>query len=247
MLPALFRAQPRVVVMVALVLSAGLAGGGAVAFVNAGDDPATKAISPILPNIAIPSPSVTSTPVPTPTPTPTQTQTPSPSPTASARVTATPTASPTAGTTKTYTYPKATTLYDGMALSATINHDRGTTATKFAITLKATDGDGTIYFDGIDWGDGSSLAGTGNPRKCGTYPTPTAQPGPYKPQSSTYERTSANAFTHTYSTAGDYKITVTVSSVNADCRPNGPEAETRVAVFPKVPVTQSPAPTPSGY
>lgn len=122
-----------------------------------------------------------------------------------------------------------------MELTLTADHNEEV-GDIYTVVGKATDGDGTIYFTGMTWGDGASEPRQSSPRKCKSYPPLTSPPGPYQPDpdSKTY------TFNHRYLAPGDYKITFRVASLNADCRPNGPKDETRVlsvtvTVKPKTP------------
>lgn len=247
MLPAFVRANPRAFAVLAVLLAGGLLAGSAVAYVEAGDgDGTTKAVAPVVPTATpttepTPEPTETATVVPTPvatTPAPTASPTPSPSATTS------PTPVATSTGTRTYAYPKPTRVYDGLTLSATLNHADGDTATVFSFDLSATDGDGTIYFDGIDWGDGTRTPAAASPQRCKSYPPLTSPPGPYRAEPDSYR--SNGQYTHRYTRTGDYQVTVRVSSVNADCRPNGPAKETRTATFSGVTISSTdPSPSPS--
>lgn len=238
----LIQDKPKVALAGALVVALGLTGGAVAVFLNAGNDGTTVATNPTI----TASPSASPTPEPTTEPTAEASAT--ATPTASASATTTPTASasasPTASATGTFPYAKPSKTYDGLVLTSTISNSSGTTATTFRMTqLKATDGDGTIYFDSILWGDGTSTAGTGSPQKCKTYPPLTAPAPAYQPQPDSY--LSSNQYSHRYKSPGTYRIVVKVSSVNVDCRPNGPKTESSVNIFPPVLVTAAPSPSPS--
>lgn len=236
--------NPRLLGGLAVLVSAGLVAGATVAYVNAGDEDPSRAVD--VPVAAGASP--TAEPVPTEAPTE------APSATPSATTTASPTAAPTAsaaaspspsrtGSSTTYPYPKPTRTYDGLRLSATMNPGDGYTTTRFTMSVTASDGDGTIYLKSISWGDGTTTTEP-NPQSCKSYPPLTSPPGAYQPQADDYKR----SFPHTYKAEGDYKVVVTVASVNKDCRPNGPRTEERTAVFDganSVTISPSPSPTPS--
>ncbi len=241
--------NPRTVLAVAFVASAALLGGAATAFVTAGGDGSTSATNPVVtpgptaltapPLLVEPTPVISVAPSPTASPSASAAESASPaaSPTASAsakpRATATATAT---GTPTRFPYPSPSQQYAGLVLSATLNPGSGTTATTFDLQMKATDGDGKIYFDGLVWGDGTSVRGQGSPQKCGTFPPLTSPAGAYEPSpdSETYR------YQHRYARSGTYRITANVSSVNEDCKPNGPAKETRTVVF-DVKVSAAPA------
>ncbi len=237
--------NPKTVLGVSFVVAAGLLGGAAVAYVNAGGGGSTSAVSPVV----TPGPTAVASPEPT-----VETPAPAPSPTATAVPTATVTASPSAspsvapsatatatGTpTRTYPYPAPSQTYAGLVLSATLNPGGGTTATPFDLRMKATDGDGEIYFDGLTWGDGGAAAADASPQKCGTYPPLTSKPGAYQPSPDEAEFRKG----HTYPRAGTYTLTAHVSSVSKDCKPNGPAKETRTVTF-TVRISAAPTASPS--
>ncbi|MCW2707280.1 MAG: hypothetical protein JWM22_1122 [Frankiales bacterium] len=211
----------RLLAGLAVVVAGGLAGAAGYAL-----EQATGESSPA----ALPAPTASPTASPTPTQTPTETPTPtpvlSPTPTATAVPTATPrtTATP---TTRFYAYPRPSKTYARLALSASVNPRTGTVGQLFALSAATSDGDGTIYVTSVDWGDGTVGAGEANPGACPAYPSPTAQPGGYRPQP---DRRNLR-FTHRYRQAGSYTVTVEVRSLNADCRPYGPAQEQATARF----------------
>ena len=244
--------NPRLLGGLAVLASSALVAVATVAYVNAGDESPSKAVDvPVAPGV-----------VPTPTPVATFSPSETPSASASATATAAPTASPSAtasasasaspsktASSGTYAYPKPTRTYDGLRLSATMNPGDGYTTTRFSMSVTASDGDGTVYLQSIDWGDGTKTS-EANPQACKSYPPLTSPPGAYQPQADSYKR----SFPHTYRNAGNYTVTVTVASVNKDCRPNGPAREDRVARFdganavtvtPPPPSTPTASPTPS--
>lgn len=234
--------------MIAVLVAAGLTGGAAYALLEATDDGNAVGTAVALPTpslsqapVATPTPEVTPTPDATVAPTGAPSPTATPTATPSARATASPTPRTSTAAAKTYPYPRPTDKRGGMYLSSTIDPGNGTTETVFGVSAKASDGDGTLYFAGLDWGDGTKVPSDPNPQKCKSYPSPTSPPPPYKAQPDTYERTPANAFRHTYAKPGNYTVVIRVSSVNADCRPYGPSAETLTVTFNNVLVTQ-PAP-----
>ena len=229
--------RPRAWLVVALLLSAGLAVGAAVALVDARDD------NPAPVRVSEPSPSPTVSPTPEMTPTPEAAAAPEISPTATASAASTTSAPPPSATastsTKTYAYPRPSGSSDPLVLSATLNPGGGPSDTNFELTVKGTDGDGTVYFGGLTWGDGASVAAQSSPQRCKSYPPLTSPPGAYQPEPDKKTFVYHHVFPH----AGRYVIKVTISSVNADCKPHGPQPETRSVELP-VTVTQA-APTPS--
>lgn len=241
----LIQDNPKAVLGVAFIVAAGLAGGAGVIYVNAGDDTTSVATSPVV----TPAPSQT-VQVPTTAPTPDVTASASASATPTATATATASASATPSPTlspgtKTYPYPRPTQGYEGLILRGTLNPGGGTTATVFHLTLRGTDGDGTIGFNGLTYGDGAGEAAAPHRVGCRNYPPLTSPPGAYQPEpdSQTY------TFRHRYTAAGTYTLTMHLTSSNADCKPHGPKSEARDAQFTVVvavapPVTPTPSPTP---
>ena len=222
--------NPRLLGGLAVLVSAGLVAGATGLYLAAGEEEETKAVSPQVTSGVAPSPTplpTFSTPSPTaaPTSSPTAAATATPSASPSATASASPGPSRTGGST-TYAYPKPTRTYDGLRLSATMNPGDGFTTTTFRLSVTASDGDGTIYLESIDWGDGTRTT-TPNPQACKSYPPLTSPPGAYSPQADSYDK----AFTHRYTRTGTFTVRVTVTSVNKDCRPNGPARESRTAVF----------------
>jgi hypothetical protein len=215
-------ARARAVAGLAVIVAGGLVGGAAYAL-----DQATSEDLPVAPASPTPSPtpseteSETSTPAPAPT---TPRPTPSATPTATQKPSASASPSPAP---KLYAYPGPTTAYPPLTLRAEINPQAGTTSQTFTLEGVAKDGDGTIFVSSVNWGDGTVNGGEAGPTSCPAYPSPTAAPGPYQPHgdSRTFTRT------HTYSAIGDYKVVVTVRSINADCRPHGPRAEVATVTF----------------
>jgi hypothetical protein len=240
----LIQDKPKVVLGAAFVLAAGLAVGAGIVFANAGDDTTSRATSPLV----TPAPTSTaSVPTPEPSvevtataePTPTATATASASATATASASATPSATGSPGTT--YAYPKPSRQYDGLALRATLDPGNGTTDTVFHLTIKGSDGDGTVRFTGLTYGDNTREPAQADPTRCKSYPPLTSPPGAYQPEPSarTY------AFTHRYARPGRYTLTMHLASVNADCKPHGPVAETRDAAFTVIVTVPAPVPSPT--
>jgi hypothetical protein len=230
-------AHPRLFVGLAVVAAAGLAGGAAVALVNAGDDSAVTA------SAAAPTPAATSSVTPSPTPapelTPTAAPTPSATPAATPSATASASASASARASATrYAFPVPTRQYDGLRFTATNQVQGATTVT--VLTITATDGDGEISFGGLTWGDGSSAPAEAGPGRCPVTPSPTAAPGPYAPHATKRTLT----LRHTYPSKQPVSITVTMRSANTTCRPNGPKAEAQTLTLP-VTFAADPTPTPS--
>ena len=237
----LIQDKPKVVLGVALVVAAGLATGAGVVFSNAGDGTTSRAVSPVVtpaptqtadvPTSA-PSAEVTATATPEATPSATAT------PTATATASATPSASVSPGTT-TYAYPRPGKKYDGLVLRGTLDPGNGSTDTTFHLTIKGSDGDGTVRFFGVTYGDGASEPAEADPTRCKSYPPLTSPPGAYTPEPSarTY------SFTHRYTRPGRYTLTMHLVSVNADCKPHGPARETRDAAFTVTVIVPAPVPT----
>ena len=234
-----------VVIGLALLVSAGLAGGAAYALINASDDRGTTTAtgSPLAgstPAVPVQTPSLqpalpTSTATPTPAVTPSTTPTPAPSgsPSASPR----PSRSSVAVTR--YPYPANPGTAAGLRFTASSQAEGYSTTT--VITIMATDGDGDITFGGLTWGDGNAEAPEAVPGTCPAYPSPTAAPGPYQPHSG--KRTFT--YRHTYTTDQDYTINLTVKSGNDTCRPHGPAAESRSAALTVHFAGPSPTPSPA--
>jgi hypothetical protein len=212
----------RGVLLLALLIAAVLAAGSAFALINAGDDSGPKVDA--LPT-ASPTPTATETPSATPTATPTESATPEPTATATTSPTAKPTASATSKPTSsgTYSYPKPSHSYQGLELTLSSPDNNQPAGEDFVLTVKSSDGDGKIFFNGLSWGDGQSEPAAANPQHCKSYPQPPTSPqGAYQPQPDSKTFT----FHHKYLVGGrDYVIAVKVASVNGDCRPNGPKRE----------------------
>ena len=140
---------------------------------------------------------------------------------------------------KRYPYPAPTRAYDALHYTATMRPGGGTTDTTFTLTISATDGDGDITFGGLTWGDGQSVSPEAVPQHCPVYPSPTAAPGPYKPQPDK----ETFVYRHRYAASGDYQILITVNSGNNSCRPHGPARESQtVRLSVHVSPSESPAP-----
>lgn len=239
--------NPRLLGGLAVLAASGLVAVATVAYVNAGDETPTKAVDvPVTPGVA---PTLSPLPSDTPSPSETPSATAAPSASASATPTATASASPSPSSSSsgtTYAYPRPTRSYEGLRLSATMNPGDGYTTTTFSMSVTASDGDGTIYLQSIEWGDGTKTTEP-NPQACKSYPPLTSPPGAYDPQDDSYQK----SFKHKYAAKGNYVVTVTVASVNKDCRPHGPATETRTARFDgsnSVTVSEpeaSPSPSPS--
>lgn len=228
--------RARALAGLAVVVAGTLAAGSGYALHEATDDTVgatTSAASTPLPSDApTPEPSETPTASPTPAPVvtarPTTTPTPSVTPSPSASASASPTASPRATpTVRYYPYPSPTTSYASLYFqSAKVTPEDSGTLT-VDLEARAVDGDGTIFVTAIDWGDGHTDGGEPDPSGCPAYPSPTSNPGPYKPQPD--DRIIATS--HHYATAGTYTVAIRVRSINADCRPRGPAHETAVATL----------------
>ncbi|MCU1601737.1 MAG: hypothetical protein JWO22_2446 [Frankiales bacterium] len=223
--------RARLLAGLAVVISGTLAGTAAYALNDAtqGGAPTALPVASAAPTeTATPEPTESPTPEPTPTPSPTPSRaaspTPTPSPTASPKPRVTVSSSPTP---RHYPYPAPTTTYDRLALSAGMNPQSADAGTVFTLEATATDGDGSIFLTDIDWGDGSHDSGEASPRSCPAYPSPTSNPGPYQPEPD--HRSFSRS--HVYANAGTYSPTISVRSINADCRPNGPGTETTSVAF----------------
>jgi hypothetical protein len=231
-----------VVVGIALLVSAGLAGGAAYALVDVSDDKGTTT--------ATGSPLVGSTPAaPVETPSappvvlPTATATPAVRPTPSLSASPSPSSSPKPSRTSTavtrYPFPSNPGTAAGLRFTASSQAQGYSTTT--TITITATDGDGDITFGGLTWGDGTSMGPEAVPGTCPAYPSPTAAPGRYQPRGD--KRTFT--YSHTYATDQDYTINLTVKSGNDACRPHGPAAESRSAALRVHFAGPSPTPSPA--
>jgi hypothetical protein len=223
-------ARARALAGLAVVVAGALAGGAAYALDQATGDVAGDR------SAASPSPSPTVSPTPSGLATPILTVSPTATSTASSSAAPTPTSSPTpsrapstapGAPAKRYPYPAPTTSYAPLALRASIDPQAGAVGQTFTLEGNATDGDGTIFVTSVSWGDGTVDGGEASPASCPAYPSPTAAPGPYRPRPD--DRTFTR--THAYSAAGSYKVVLTVRSINADCRPNGPRAEVATVTF----------------
>jgi hypothetical protein len=217
-------ARARLLAGLAVVVAGGLAAGAAYALDNAtGDGTPTALASPEAPPTPVETPGESASPTPAAAPSPTVT--PSATPTRTPTATRSASASPTA--VRRYAYPGPTKTYAGLSLTAQLDPQSGSAGQTFSLQGHATDGDGTIFVTSVDWGDGKVDGGEAIPDSCPAYPSPTANPGPYQPapDSRTFTRS------HVYTSAGDYRVVVTVTSVNADCRPHGPKAEKASATF----------------
>jgi hypothetical protein len=207
----------RLLAGLAVVVAGGLAGAAGYALEQATGDSSPAALPA---PTASPTPRQTLSEAPSPTPAPTATPTATAVPSATPRPTATP-------TTRLYAYPRPSKTYARLALSASVDPRTGTVGQLFALSAATSDGDGTIYVTSVDWGDGTVGAGEADPGACPAYPSPTAQPGDYRPQP---DRRNLR-FTHRYRQAGRYTVTVEVRSLNDDCRPYGPAQEQATARF----------------
>jgi hypothetical protein len=234
--------------LIALIVAALLAGLSGYALSNAGDDSGptlslpTAGPTPTLGRTASATPSVTptasasATATAPATATPTATASPTPSATKSATPKPTPTKSATpkpSPTTKTYAYPKPTKTYAGLRLTGTFTGKTATVGDVYRVSAVATDGDGTIYMNGLSWGDGASVGSQPSPKKCKSYPPLHSPPGAYQPDP---DKKDFGPYEHTFTKAGTYTIRFYVASVNADCRPNGPSNE---STFVEMKVTVS--------
>lgn len=237
-------ARSRVFLILALAIAALLAAGTAAALIQSGD------AEPVVLPTAAPISTATPTPTPSPTATPSSTATPSatPSPTSTATGGSTTGGSSGSGggtttggsSTHTYAYPKPPKGgYDGLRLKVTVDPGSGPLGTVFKVTATGTDGDGTIYFNGLSWGDGTGEPAQKSPQRCKSYPPPTSPPGAYQPDPDKKDY----SFSHRYLAPGKYTITVKIASVNETCKPNGPATQYQTVQVP-ITVTE-PEPTPT--
>ena len=213
----------RGVLLLALVIAAVLAAGAGYAFSNAGDDS-----SPSIGALPTTSPTPTESATATPTATPSETATPAPTETASPAATPTATRTTTSHPTtasQTYAYPRPPSQgYEGLQMSMTASNegDNDADPLDYTVTVTASDKDGTIYFNGLSWGDGTSQPAQADPQHCKSWPPLTSPPGPYQPHPDSKKW----VFHHRYPALDKgYVITAKVASVNADCHPHGPRRE----------------------
>lgn len=216
-------AASRLLAGTAFVVSLGLAGGAAYALDQAtGKEPTPTALTQ---PTATPTPEPTPSATPSPTPSPTASPTPSPTPSRTPSPTPKPTVTQSPVATR-YPYPKPTTTYAGLSMDAAAKQSAyGQKSVGLGIT--GDDGDGKIFLIVIDWGDGTTSGAQQDPTACKAYPSPTARPGPYRPQPDHFRLVT----THTYPEFGLYNITVRLRSVNADCRPYGPKTENQTVTL----------------
>ena len=87
-------------------------------------------------------------------------------------------------------------MTQGLSSTASLNFASGaTTADLFKIVAKATDGNGSISLQSLDWGDGSALIKGGRGTACTPAATAPADCRNF-------------SWTHTYAQAGHYIITI---------------------------------------
>jgi cytoskeletal protein RodZ len=205
-------ARGRVLVVAAFVLSAALCAGAAVAFVRASNDDSTAPRA-----LASASPSAT----PSEQPTPTATSTPTPTVTPTATATAAPTSSPSPRHTATSKPTRTSTRVKGLSAQASLDlKSGGTTDDVFHILARATDGNGTISLQSLDWGDGSPLVEGGRGSACNPAATAPADCRTF-------------AWSHQYAQAGPYIVTIVFAS----------GAET--AILQLTPTVDEPSPSPT--
>lgn len=192
----------RILVVAAFVVSALLFAGAAIALVKANDDGSqpTRAVPTVRPTFAVPTETPTPTPAPT-TPAPTASPTPSaatatPTPTA----TRAPSSSPAPRRTSSPRPSPNVSLIPGMSAEAAIDKATGGTAGEdFTVSAHVTDGEGTIYLESLDWGDGSEPVQGGRGEACDPAATRPADCRDF-------------SWTHTYTAADSYTITLTFVS-----------------------------------
>jgi len=151
-------ARRRAAVVVAFVLSAGLASGAAVALVKAGDEERSpgRTLPRVTPTLIStserPSPAASPAPTATTAPSPTSAPSVSTSPSASARPAGTASASPKPRAPRGATYLSAKADLVPVSESA------------FQLVIRATDGDDRVTLSSVKWGDGASASSTGGAR-----------------------------------------------------------------------------------
>ena len=219
--------RARALAGLAVVVAGGLAAGSGYALHQVTKDDSSPAAA------ARPQPSATSEPTSEPTPEPTTAASPTPAPAPSPTTSPTPSGSPSArptATVKRYAYPAPTRTYTALYFASAKAMPTNDAAHDLDVEARATDGDGTVFLTSIDWGDGTTSGGEKDPASCPAYPSPTAQPAPYRPHPD--DRTLAAS--HRYARAGTYTVKILVRSINADCRPHGPKQETALATLPDI-------------
>ena len=218
--------RARLLVAAAFVLSAGLFGTAAVAYVVASRDDGPKKAGPTVhPSLILPTTEPSATP--TPSTAPTASPTPAPSPTAApsaspAAATPSPSASPKPATTSPRPRPTRTTTKPGLFVDAVLDPADGdtvATVTDFVLSAHATDGDGTIKLQSVTWGDGTKST-SGKTSECASTGT-----GDCKD----FE------LHHVYNRTGRFEVYLTITS--------GPTAEKQVLHISAF--VNHPAPTPS--
>lgn len=151
-------ARGRVAVVVAFVLSAGLASGAAVALVKASDEERTPGRTLPRVNPTLVPPSEQATPATTAAPTP------SAAPTATAAPTASATAGPSSGPTPSASSsPKPRPAQGATYLSAKADLVP-LSQHAFKLVIRATDGDDPVVLSSVTWGDGETAASSGGAR-----------------------------------------------------------------------------------
>jgi len=151
-------ARGRVAVVVAFVLSAGLASGAAVALVKAGDEERTPGRTLPRVNPTLVAPSDQATPATTGAPTPSTAPTPSAAPTASATPSSAPSSAPTPSSS-----PKPRAAQGPTYLSAKADLVP-VSESAFELVVRATDGDDRVVLSSVKWGDGDAAASSGGAR-----------------------------------------------------------------------------------
>lgn len=171
--------------------------------------------------IASASPSAPGFPVATPSPTPSLTAEPTPGPSLTGAPRPTGAGTPTERPTwkpkdrRSWPFPTPTTSYSSLTVTAEWVDDPQDTTTGTALTLRVhvRDGDGKADVFRVEWGDGSVWQAPGQTALCPVHPSPTADPGPYRPEPTDLVRD----FPKSYDTAGDYTVTVTTNSPGPGC------------------------------
>jgi hypothetical protein len=217
--------RARLLVIAAFVLSAGLFGTAAVAYVVASRDDGPKKAGPTVhPSVIVPTQEPSATPTPTlePTSSPTPAASPTASPSASPATSPSPSASPRAATSSPRPSPTRSFVKQGLFVDAVLDPADGdtvATVTDFVLSAHATDGDGTIKLQSVTWGDGTKST-SGKTSEC-----PSTGTGDCKD----FE------LHHVYNRTGRFEVYLTVTS--------GPTAEKQVLHISAF--VNHPAPTPS--
>jgi hypothetical protein len=223
----------RLLTVAAFVLAAALCATAAVAYVVASRNDSSKAsgtrVHPTLvfpsspPSSVTPSPSATAS---TGTPSPSARATSSPTPAATVAPSTSPSSSPSPRATHRSPRPATSSgpAKPGLVVDAVLDPAQGdtTTDTVFRLSAHATDGDGTIRLQSIQWDAGGPAGKEGSSTAC--------------PASGTGDCRDF-AFAHSYGTTGWHDITLTITS--------GPRVETSTLHLRAYVKSVAASPTPS--